>query len=83
MRTALGFLALASGKAERSPHLTALLFLPDSKNHSHTVRVTAMLEDMADFSVYHKNAKQNNAKTPNKTPQKYQTKHHKNTKHLA
>ena len=42
-----------------------------------------MLEDMADFSVYHKNAKQNTTKTPNKTTQKHQTKHHKNTKQLA
>ena len=42
---------------------------------SYTVRVTAMLEDMADFWYI--------TKTPNKTPQKHQTKHHKNTKQLA
>ena len=62
--------------------------LPDSNNCSYTVRVTAMLEDMADFwyitktpnktpqkhqTKHHKNTKQNNAKTPNKTPQKHQT----------
>ena len=47
---------------------------------SYTVRVTAMLADMADFGIsqkhqtkHHKNTKQNNAKTPNKTPQKHQT----------
>ena len=62
--------------------------LPDSNNCSYTVRVTAMLEDMADFwyitktpnktsqkhqTKQRKNTKQNNAKTPNKTPQKHQT----------
>jgi len=34
-----------------------------------------MLEDMADFWCI--------TKTPNKTTQKHQTKHHKNTKQLA
>jgi len=41
----------------------------------YNVRVTAMLEDMTDFWCI--------TKTPNKTPQKHQTKHHKNTKQLA
>ena len=39
---------------------------------SYTVRVTAMLEDMADFWYI--------TKTPNKTSQKHQTKQRKNTK---
>ena len=42
---------------------------------SYTVRVTAMLADMTDFWC--------TTKTPNKTTQKHQTKHHKNTKQLA
>ena len=49
--------------------------LSTSLYSAYNVSITAMLADMADFWYI--------TKTPNKTTQKHQTKHHKNTKQFA